>query len=303
MTQLDLLSQLITTRSHMLDDLNQLINWPKLSNILSKTRKSLGRTGYPPILLFKCLLLQKLYNASDVELEDSLHDRLSFRRFTGIGLDEKVPDATTLCRFRTTLCAKNLINKLFNQVMQDIESQGYLVKSGTLLDASIIKSRPQDDEGTWTKKNNTYTKGYKIHVGVDAKSELVRSVCVTPANVHDSQKAIDLITDDVAMVYADKGYDSQKIRNHLQLRGISDGIMRRTYHAKFKSRTALRNKALSGVRSGVERAFATLKNHYDCSRSQYVGLVKNTQNFILKIIAMNLKRTLKLKVQLSNLAG
>ena len=151
-------------------------------------------------MLFRALLLQSLYGLSDRELEEALADRLSFRRFVGLSLEETVPDHTVLNRFRNRLVAEGLMQKLFDELDRQLEKAGVMLKRGTMLDATLIEavsappraseaSRDPDARFARRQGKRGSTFGYKAHVGVDEGSGLIRSVITTPANVNDTVPA------------------------------------------------------------------------------------------------------------------
>src|SRR5215210_9209685 len=82
-----------------LERLNGLVKWYRFEKVMSHFRDDgPGRPGYPVLVLFRALLLQSLYGLSDRELEEALADRLSFKRFVGLSLEDAVPDHTVLNR-------------------------------------------------------------------------------------------------------------------------------------------------------------------------------------------------------------
>src|ERR1700730_2625958 len=129
-------------REGRLDRLSALVKWYRFEKLLKGLRdeSSPGRPGYLPLVLFKALLLQSLYGLSDVELEDALADRLSFRKFIGLSLAEAVPDSTTLCRFRNLLIEEKRLEKLFGDLDRQLEQAGVILKRGTMLDATLIET-------------------------------------------------------------------------------------------------------------------------------------------------------------------
>lgn len=288
-----------------LERIGALVRWDRFEKLLSRVYASPeGRPSYPPLVMLKCLLLQQWYALSDLELEEALSDRLSFRRFAGLALDEHVPDHTTICRFRQQLAAHGLAEKLFAELNRQIEARGLIVKKGTLIDATLVEAeaaRPSmfeggsvsevDPEAGWTKRGSKTFFGYKAHLAVDRGSGMVRGAILTSADVHDSVPADRLIQGDERALYADKAYDSQARRALLVRLGIRDGIM----HAARRNRPltpwqAARNAALAKVRSGVERVFGTLKRSYRYRRVRYRGLEKNEAHLHLLCIALNLRR-------------
>src|SRR5918911_3370349 len=178
-----------------------------------------------PLLTYvKLLLLQQWYGLSDEGLEAAVDDRLSFRRFAGIPLAESVPDHSSIWRFREELAERGLAERLLAEVDRQLDAKGLILRRGTLIDATILEAavRPpggdagevsgRDPQAGWTKKNGRSRFGYKAHVAVDEGSGLVREAVMTPADVHDSVPADDLVQGDEEAVYADKAYDSAERR-------------------------------------------------------------------------------------------
>jgi len=119
----------------------ELVDWPAIEALLSGLRSgSMGAPGYPALALFKALLLQQWYGLSDPGLEEALLDRLSFRRFLGLSLSEPVPDHSTLWRFREQLAKSGLAERAFSLITAQIEKSGFVLKRGTLIDASLVRS-------------------------------------------------------------------------------------------------------------------------------------------------------------------
>lgn len=216
--------------SSPLDRLAGLVKWPHFEHLLSPLRDGgPGRPAWPPLVLFKALLLQSLYGLSDRELEEALCDRLSFRRFVGLSLEEAIPDFTVLNRFRNLLIEADLLEKLFGELDRQLEEAGVILKRGTMLDATLIEAvaappsgeRPSHDPDArfgGAKGKGGFTFGYKAHVGVDQGSGLIRSVITTPANVNDTVPADALIRGDERAVWADAAYDTHSRRARLKAR-------------------------------------------------------------------------------------
>jgi IS5 family transposase len=311
MEQMSLADGLVKRRAgqnQALPRLSSVISWKPIAGLLEAVYAAeRGRPSYPPLLLFRCLLLQQWYRLSDPELEEALADRLSFRRFVGVALDQEVPDHSTISRFRTQLAGRALGERLFEEINRQLEGCGLLLKKGTLIDASLIEaavnpprdahSRPgqgssKDPDAEWTKRGPLAHFGYKAHVGMDQDSELIRRVTLTSAKVADSLVAEQLISGDEAAVYGDKGYENRERSAAWERRGIADGIMRKLMpHSRDSHRVlAARNRRLAPIRAAVERKFALLKQHYGFTRARYRGRRKNHLHLLLMCIAMNLKR-------------
>ena len=172
-----------------------------------------------------------------------------------------IPDETTLCRFRSALKGKT--EGLFKLVLQDIESQGILIKSGTIVDATIITSgvtpprdgevSEKDPEAGWTKKGGKYVYGYKAHTACDKETGLITNIIATSADVHDSQVFEQLLTGEEPLVMADKAYDSEKRRKLLMKHGIEDQIMYKKKKGKQHPRWQLElNKLWAKKRGRIE---------------------------------------------------
>lgn len=181
-----------------------------------------GRQPWDAVLMFKALILCSLYNLSDDQVEYQLRDRLSFMRFLGLGLEDKVPDAKTVWMYREQLAQAGAVEGLFARFDGCLKTSGYLAMGGQIVDASIVptprqhnskeenkqvkagetppewekkpaKLRQKDRDARWTKKNNRSHYGYKNHIGIDRRHKLVRCWSVTPASTHDSQALDDIL--------------------------------------------------------------------------------------------------------------
>ena len=302
-------------RETELDRIAGLVNWRPLSYRLEKhCRKLDGRPPFPPIAMFRALLLAQWYDLSDRDLEEALCDRLSFRRFVGLGIEQATPDHTTLCRFRERLNEAGLTVKLLGLVNAQIEAQGLLVKRGTLIDATVVSAaaaRPErespgtDPDAAFLKRagQSGSSYGYKAHVAADEGSILIRTAKLTPANVAETVVADELIlaNRDSGAIYADKAYDTHARRALLASLGMRDGIMHRPnkHHPLTEAQTR-HNAELSKVRCRVETVFAVLKQVYGYRRTRYVGLVRNQLQLTLLAICFNLRRMMMLKTHARN---
>jgi len=293
-------------RNGRLDRLSGLVKWYRFEKLLKGLRDetSPGRPGYPPLVLFKALLLQSLYGLSDVELEDALADRLSFHKFIGLSLEEAVPDSTTLCRFRNLLITQRRLEKLFGELDRQLEQAGVILKRGTMLDATLIEtaaaSPPRGDHASsdpdarFAKRQGKAGSvfGYKAHVGVDEGSGIIRSVITTPANVNDTTPADDLIRGDERVVWADAAYHTHARERALKARGIKPRLIRRAnkHHPKLPPRLQRLNRLIARRRARVETTFATLKRRMGLSTIRYIGLIKAHAQVMMAAMAFNMRR-------------
>jgi IS5 family transposase len=288
-----------------LDRLSGLVKWYRFEKLMAHLRDEdgPGRPGYPVIVLFRALLLQSLYGLSERELEEALGDRLSFKRFAGLSLEDAAPDHTVLNRFRNLLIERGLLEKLFGELDRQLENAGVILKRGTMLDATLIQAvsvppkeeRPSNDpDARFTKRQGKSgsTFGYKAHVGVDEGSGLIRAVLTTPANVNDTTPADDLIRGDEAVVWADAAYDTHARRARLKAEGKKPRIARRPnrHHPDLSARLKRYNRLIARRRAKVETTFATLKCRMRLTCIRYVGLAKASAQVILAAIAFNMRR-------------
>jgi IS5 family transposase len=295
--------------SRRLDPLTSLVKWYRFEKILSDlSSEGPGRPAYPVLVMFKALLLQSLYGLSDPELEEALTDRLSFRRFVGLSLEDVVPDHSTICRFRNALVAAGLQEKLFAELDRQLEKAGVMVKRGTMLDATVIATgasgRPpkdgtaHDGEAGFARRQGRagVTFGYKAHVAVDEGSGLIRRVLTTAANVPDTVPADGLILGDEREVLADAAYHTHAREAALRAAGIKPRLMRRAnkHHPKLPHWARRLNRLIARRRAAVETTFATWKRRMGLRAIRYVGLVKAHAQVVLVAMAFNLRRWITL---------
>jgi IS5 family transposase len=290
-----------------LDRVSQIVDWKPFEERLNRIYSSTsGRPSHPVLLLFRCLLLQAWYNLSDYALEETLDDRLSFRRFVGLSVSQKAPDHSVFSRFRDQLIQHGINGQLFNELERQLEKCGFILKKGTLVDATVIEAAPkkpsQNEDGTagkslvdpeadWTKKGGKYLFGYKAHVGVDQESELIRRIVMTPAHVHDGEMLGQVISGDELWAFADKAYDSAKNHKILKDHNIENGIlMKGTRKRTLSIPEKMCNRILTKLRCPVERIFGTLKRSYRYCRARYLGLRKNSLQLTIMSLAYNMRR-------------
>jgi IS5 family transposase len=291
-----------------LDRIGSVFDWQRFDDLLKPVRSPRGRKGYPALAMFKALLLQQWYRLSDPGLEEALSDRLSFRRFCGFSLSDTTPDETTFVRFREALVRNELSEALFEEANRQLEARGLILKTGTLMDASIVEasvSRPprsegdvseQDPSAGFTRKGNKSYFGYKAHVAVDQGSGIIRDAILTGAEIAESLVADSLVQGDEKAIYADKGYENKTRRRTLRSMGIKDRIM----HRSHKNQDGLpywqkvRNALVAPIRANVERVFALMKRGYGYQRVRYRGLTRNQAHLYLLCTAINLRRTIVL---------
>ena len=291
-----------------LDRIDEAFDWPAFEALLAPIHASArGAPGWPPRVMLKILLLQQWHTLSDPGAEEAVRDRLSFRRFCGLPLEVETPDHASIWRFRQTIDKLGLSAALLAEVNRQLDALGLIVKRGTLVDATLIAGavrrpyegggvNPRDPDARFSRKRDKTYFGYKAHLAVDEESGLVRQAEMTPANVHDSRLGEALIQGDEQGYFADRAYDSQALREILERRGLVDGIAWKVKHARYPLEPWQKflNAWATSIRSGVERAFATMKRWYGMGRVRYLGLARNACHLQFVAAAMNMKRALVL---------
>lgn len=319
--QLSLLDQLasqsgqISRSTKRLQAIGKWIGWQPLYEIgrrIDKTGPQGGQPRTPAHWMIRGLFLKHLYQLSDPQLEDQLIDRLSFRRFVGLPLEERVPDFTTFWRFQEALAQEGLVDELFEEINRQLDDQGLLLKQGTVVDATIINSSnrplsnekrmslekepsPQiDTDANATCKGGTWYFGYKGHIGMDAGSKLIRQVHFTPASTHDSQALAELISDDERSLFGDKAYSNDSVKHQARQSGWYYGILDKAKKGHpLSTSQKKRNKRHRRVRRQVEHAFAAIKDRYGMRLAQCKNKLRNQAQFMMKTICWNIERSMK----------
>ena len=264
-----------------------------------------GHPPWCPVLMLKCLMLQKWNNLSDPGLEENLKDRISFRKFVGLSFTDKTPDETTFVKFRVRLREAGIHDRVFDAVVGHIESKGLLVKQGTMVDATIIEAprgRPRpdgtttrDQDASFTSKHGVPHHGYKGHIAADL-SGIVTDYRFGTAKEHDSNHIDDLTMHETTLVLADSAYSSAARRAELRARGVIDGIIyKRNRGQKKLDRWQERwNAIVARDRARVEHPTAMMKQQLGYRRVRYRGQQRNAFDFAMTLAACNIKRSLSL---------
>lgn len=306
-------------------ELDKMVDWEQFREIIELSREkprksSAGAKGYDSILLFKILILQALYNLSDEKIEFQILDRYSFSRFLGIRQGGKVPDATTIFRFRDELAQANVVEILFTQFDQFLHDNGFQARKGQIIDASIVrvpiqrnsreenesikagkhikswnkaKRRQKDTDARWTKKNSKSFFGYKNHISIDVDNKFIRSYDVTDASVHDSRVFTELLDprNTSRDVWADSAYRSEDSLKELQEQGYREHIQRKGYrHKPLTVRERQGNKTRAKVRSRVEHIFGVQAMRTGSTLLRSIGIVRIKTKIGLRNVAYNLTR-------------
>src|SRR3989338_7034439 len=286
----DMRLQDISEQGDPLEKLDQHINWEIFRAILndacSACEKDPSKGGRPPydyVMMFKILVLQHLYSLADERTEFAIKDRLSFMRFLGLKLVDKVPDEKTIWLFRERLSQLGSVRKMFRLFERRLEKSGVVARKGSIVDASFDevprqrntrdenddirngktpgewkddpnKLNQKDVDARWTKKKGERHFGYKNHVKVDRKSKLITDYETSDASVHDSQMLEKLVKkkDSHHELYADSAYQSEESRKMLRRKKIRNRIHERGYRSHPLTDNQMeKNRLKSKVRARV----------------------------------------------------
>ena len=271
----------VTKREEFLDIMEEIIPWEEGVEFVRPYYPA-GKRGRPAKGIEKMLrmyLLQTWFNLSDEGVEDSIYDSYAFRKFMKIDfMNEQVPDATTLLKFRHMIEKNHLGEEFFKAINRVMEATGHIMHGGTIVDATIINApsstknseKKRDPEMHQTKKGNEWKFGMKCNIGVDAGTGLVHSITATSANVHDITEAHKLIREDDEVVYGDSGYiDYRK----------------------------------SAVRCKVEHAFKYIKDTFNFRKVRYKGLAKNFNKLNVLFACANLLMVKRVQKDFRPIAG
>ena len=289
----------ITRRERFLAEMDAVIPWARLAALIEPHYPKAGN-GTQPMPLERMLrihFLQHWFNLSDPAAEDSLYDSESMRRFAGIELaEDTVPDETTILRFRHLLEQHRLTERIFAEVRGLLEQKRLLLKSGTIVDATIIAAPPstknadgkRDPEMHQTKKGKDWHFGMKAHIGTDRRG-IVHSLSTTAANVHDGNQMHKLLHGDEREVFGDQAYWNQSHRQSALAQGIRYRINRRGSRNKpLTDYQRLINRCRSAARARVEHAFHVVKHLWGFTKVRYRGLAKNTVRLYTAFALANL---------------
>jgi len=289
---------------------------PELGKVYQKERKSnAGRTSYDVVMMFKILVLQRLYNLSDDQTEYQITDRMSFQRFIGLSLGERIPDAKTIWLFKDTLTQKGIIETLFKKFTKQLESKGIVTHTGTIVDATFVdaprqrnsrdeneqvkngetpekwKENPhklaqKDTDARWTKKNDETHYGYKDHVKVDADSKIITDYATTSANVHDSNEFTDFLGAEDKVVYADSAYVGKEIPEHIENRVCEKGYRNKP----LTDEQTKSNRTKSKTRCRIEHVFGFMTMSMHGLTVRTVGIKRAAFNIGLTNLVYNICR-------------
>ena len=326
-------------------NLESTIDWEGIESILMRDypvgNKKEGNKAYPPLFMFKCLLIQKWFRIkSDPELENLINDRRSFRKFLGMSEIETSPDHSTFSKFRKWL-TKGTFDLIVSDILNQFSKKGLTINEGIAVDARVVKSAShpisnkkleelkakretpegkldkkgnplkfaRDIESNWVTKNDKHYFGLKEHTSVDATHGFVLATVLSQASVHDTNYLVYCTVysrhtkQKLAFVYADKGYHGEPNRSFLAINKFKDGIMRKDEkNAKLTEVEINRNKEISKVRYIVEQYFGLSHLHDNGQRARFTTIAKNNIDIWFRQVAFNIQRGFRIFKKLEEAA-
>ena len=290
-----------TRREVFLEKMDGLIPWERLESRIEPfyPKAGRGRRPYPLRSMLRVHCVQLFYNLSDPGMEDLLYEVESVRRFAGLRLTGPLPDETTILHFRHLLERHGLGEALFAEINAHLASLGRRLKTGTIVDASIIdapsstknRERARDPEMHQTKKGNQWYFGMKAHIGMDAESGLAHSLATTAANGADVSHAHLVLRGGEGEAWGDAGYQGVEKRPENRNAGVDWHVAmkpgkRRLLDKAGAEEAAAKRKA--SVRAKVEHPFLYVKRHFGYGKVRYRGLAKNTERIAMLLGFANL---------------
>jgi IS5 family transposase len=297
-----------TRKEVFLEEMNSVVPWSALVALIQPHARGAhqalgGRPPFPVETMLRIHCLQLWWNLSDPAMEEELHERPLYREFAGLAGVPRLPDETTILRFRHLLEKHQLAPKVLELINAGLAQQGLLLKTGTLVDATLIAapsstknaSGERDPEMHQTKKGNQWHFGMKAHIGVDAESGLVHTVIGTAANVNDVTQAAALLHGDETDVFADAGYQGVAKREEAKDLGVNWHVAmrpgkRRALDASRESGQLIEKleQLKASVRAKVEHPFRVVKQQFGYAKVRYRGLAKNTARLTMLFALSNL---------------
>ncbi|MDO5396449.1 MAG: IS5 family transposase [bacterium] len=309
-----------------LETLKRTINWEMFRAVLTHAcrKENTGRGGRPPydvVMMFKIIVLQRLYNLSDDQTEYQINDRMSFMRFLELNLCDAVPDAKTIWKFKNDLAEAGAMEELFCLFDKQLENEGIITHSGTIIDATFVdaprqrntrdenkkikagevpeewenpenahKLAQKDTDARWTKKNNETHYGYKNHVKCDAESKIITNYSVTDAAVHDSLECVNLLEETDNALYADSAYSGAPIAEALP-EGCENHICEKgSRNHPLTSEQKESNRKKSKIRCRIEHIFGFMTSSMKGISIRSVGITRAWFNIGLTNLVYNFCR-------------
>ncbi len=277
----------VTRRERFLAEMNAVIPWARLMALIEPHYPKAGRGRRPHDLerMLRIYFLQQWFNLSDPQAEDAIYDSESMRRFAKVELSEdKIPDETTILRFRHLLEKHGLTESIFEAVKDLLVEHGLLLQAGTIVDATIIAApsstknatKSRDPEMKQTRKGKNWHFGMKLHIGTDRRGR-VHSVTATHAAEADIKQMPHLLHGEESVIYGDQAYWKEADRQAFEERGVRYRVNRRAPggNKNLSERWRKINRVRSRTRACCEHPFRVVKQLWGFEKTRYRGIAKN----------------------------
>ena len=284
--------------------MERVVPWAALVELVAP-HAPVGKTGRPPFpveAMLRIHFMQQWFTLSDPAMEEALHDVPLFREFAGLDWDSRLPDESTILRFRHLLERHQLAEQILATINALLLDKGLMLKAGTVVDATLIAAPSttkngkgeRDPEMHQTKKGNQWHFGMKAHIGVDAESGLVHTVLGTAANVNDVVPANSLLHGEESDVFGDAGYQGAGKRPdatgdanwHVAMRPGKRRALDTSRRLDALTDQIERLKA--SIRAKVEHPLRVVKRQFGHVKVRYRGLRKNTAQLVTLFALSNL---------------
>jgi len=290
-----------TRREKFLGTMEQLMPWAEMEALIEPVypKAGRGRRPYPLPVMLRVHCMQLFYNLSDPAMEDALYEIDSMRRFAGLSISDRLPDESTILKFRHLLERHELGQALFGSVNEVLAARGLSLRKGTIVDATILsapsstknKEKARDPEMHQTRKGQQWYFGMKMHIGVDDVHGLIHSIDTTAANVSDISQTDKLLHGEEQRVWGDAGYTGVEKRPEHQQRDVGWMIaMKRGQRQQLDEDSAeeLIEQIMASTRAIVEHPFRYIKRVFGYDKVRYRGLAKNHERLHLLAAFTNL---------------
>ena len=293
-----------TRKQVFLEEMEQVVPWAALVQLIAPYYPE-GRTGRPPFSLQTMLrihFMQQWFSLSDPAMEEAFFDTPLYREFAQLQEFGRLPDESTILRFRHRLEKNKLAEKILGIVNDLLVERGLMLKVGTVVDATLIaapsstknKERQRDPEMHSSKKGEQMYFGMKAHIGADADSGLVHTVRGTSGNVHDVTEGNNLLHGQEMVAFGDAGYQGIEKRAdakaevawHVAMRPGQRKALNKENPADALIDNAEKIKA--SIRAKVEHPFRVIKRQFGYVKVRYRGLKKNTAQLVTLFALSNL---------------
>ncbi|HEU0198207.1 MAG TPA: IS5 family transposase [Nevskiaceae bacterium] len=291
-----------TRKERFLEQMQGCVPWLRFEAVIEPHYPKDGQRGGQPIglgTMLRVYLMQQWFNLSDPAMEDALYEIESMRRFAGLELcEDRIPDETTICKFRHLLETHQLTDQLFAEVQTHLQAQGLTMSKGTMVDATLIAAPPstknreqaRDPDMHQTRKGQQWYFGMKVHVGADVNRGTAHTVTVTAANRADISELPDLLREEDAVIFGDAGYDSDTYKRGARALGMRWCVndKRKAHGGNLSAAQRRRNRQQSRIRARVEHLFRILKCQFGYRKVRYKGLPKNRAHVMSLMALANL---------------